>query len=95
MTRRASPRPRRSLSDRTCPPPSAAPAQIDPDRPENRNPRQSKEDRKIGITREWLPIRNLHTTLAMYESQGWGVFAGACRGGTLHTRELCERASGT
>ncbi|GLI63208.1 hypothetical protein VaNZ11_006061 [Volvox africanus] len=51
-------------------------AEIDPDLPENRNPKQSKEDRKMGITKEWLPLKNLHETLAKYESHGWGVFAG-------------------
>lgn len=50
--------------------------QIDPELPENKNPKQSKEDRKMGITREWLPLKNLHHTLAAYEAQGWGVFAG-------------------
>ncbi|KAG2451773.1 hypothetical protein HYH02_003552 [Chlamydomonas schloesseri] len=51
-------------------------AEIDPELPENKNPKQSKEDRKMGITREWLPLKNLHHTLAAFEAQGWGVFAG-------------------
>ncbi|KAG2485790.1 hypothetical protein HYH03_015501 [Edaphochlamys debaryana] len=51
-------------------------AEIDPDTPENRNPKQSKEDRKMGITKEWLPLKNLHHTLAAYEAAGWGVFSG-------------------
>ncbi|GLC45501.1 hypothetical protein PLESTM_001742600 [Pleodorina starrii] len=51
-------------------------AEIDPDLPENRNPKQSSEDRKMGITKVWLPLKNLHQTLAQYEAQGWGVFAG-------------------
>ncbi|KXZ52500.1 hypothetical protein GPECTOR_9g544 [Gonium pectorale] len=51
-------------------------AEIDPDLPANRNPKQSRADRKMGITKEWLPLKNLHRTLWDYETQGWGVFAG-------------------
>ncbi len=66
--------------------------QIDADAPENRHPKQSKEDRKMGITKEWLPLRNLHATLAQYESCGWGVFAGEYGAGRGSGAQGCSLA---
>lgn len=52
-------------------------AQIDGDAPENQDPQQSAEDRKMGVRRVWLPLAGLANTLARMErDRGLAVFAG-------------------
>ena len=50
--------------------------QIDGDAPENQNPTQSDEDRKLGVTHEWLPVAGLAQQLYKFEREGYGIFAG-------------------